>query len=258
MKFTTGLLFCARTTLSYPPSTCSPSYVKQNEWSCHQVQTGETMYSIAGDYHTDPNAICDHNINGLPTPPVGKAICDSIKPGQWLRVPPTCIEEPGIFTCETWRDSYEKISTFTRVIVAFNSHRQYPLSQCQDFTYIRVPVLDTNPLALSVKYPCQPRVQAGANGGLTKSFDCHQVQPGESETSIAKAWSLETLEEDGGNQQNSGIWPNYQSPQPGMQLSISRSCIDEVRRRLLQNSTLIYNVYAFQDREILLLQDPAA
>jgi hypothetical protein len=215
------------------------------------------MYSIAADYHTDPNAICDHNINGMPTPPVGKAICDSIKPGQWLRVPPTCIEEPGIFTCETFRDWQQtwRISTFTRVLVAFNSHRQYPISQCQDFTYIRMPVPDTNPLELSVKYPCQPR--RDESGTLfPKSFDCHQVQPGESLKSIAKAWSLETLEEDGGNQQNSPL--HTIGPQPGMQLSISRSCIDEVRRKLLQNSTLIYNVYAFQDREILLLQDPAA
>ena len=75
-------------------ASCTPSFQKQNEWACYQVEKDDNMYTIAAQYHTSPSMICDYNINALPS-----GDCALIQPGQWLRVPPTCVEEPGIWTC---------------------------------------------------------------------------------------------------------------------------------------------------------------
>jgi hypothetical protein len=80
--------------------SCTPSYNLQNEWACHRIQPGDTMDSVASQYRTSPDMVCDWNVRSLKMLPGKEYLCDCLVPGEWLRVPPTCVPEPGIWTCE--------------------------------------------------------------------------------------------------------------------------------------------------------------
>jgi hypothetical protein len=226
-------------------NSCTPSYVKQSEWACHQVLPGESMYSIAVAFNSDVEMICDYNINSL-TKIAGYSLCSSLKPGQWLRVPPTCVEEPGVWTCGKFNTSFTTLNTFDRVMNNYNAHMYSGyLQDVKDLgashTNVRLPALNTKPLAVSLKFPCQPRradaIDLGGGIELPQAWDCHQVQVGESFEHIQEAYGASVEygnpphKEHGLAVDNIPLGPsiNYGLVvEPGMQVQIIRRCIWEV------------------------------
>ena len=210
---------------------CAASTTKQSEWQCHQVKAGETMYIIAETYFTLASMLCDYNINALPS-----RNCSQIEPGQWLKVPFTCIEEPGIWACSVIESASFIFNP--RVMKDYNSHLWMPpdsLNYASNSFNVRVPTLATSPLLESLRMPCYPRRVNSHEGFETnpacywatasydlarpRSFDCHQVRTGDTCDSLDALYQQESL--------SASNWLNCSSVQPGMQLQVGRCCIGE-------------------------------
>lgn len=193
------------------------------------------MAKIAAQHNTSFKLICDYNVNVMPS-----HNCSLLEAGQQLRIPPTCVEEPGVWGCQTF-GSLTGHAFFSHVINDYNYYLTTSTSYSRvlyvdEHTNVRVPLINQQRTATMSAYPCTPGPVIEVDEYSRKtvdiyhSWDCHQVQKGETMKSISDMYHAYVGSGTGMDDfdlYNANQPIGEESLQVGMQLRVFRGCLNE-------------------------------